>query len=131
MAEKKKVKAAEEAVVEEMVEAEEELLFEDGPTMKEVEEWKKMYKQVYLTEFEDGEIVIFRVLTRKEFKDIMSLENADALYREERVCEKCVVWPSGYDFLSMSVGKAGAPSLISEQIMDKSGFSAVVNAVAL
>lgn len=127
-------KKIENEVVEEIMEEEfdpNEPLFDDGPTMAEVDEWKRLYGQVYLTEFEDGEVVIFRTLTRKEFKDIMKLETADALYREERVCERCVIWPAGYNFVAMSAGKAGAPSLLSEQIMDKSGFTARVNAVML
>ena len=132
MATEKKV-IAEDVKEETKVEAfnPDETLFEDGPTLGEVEEWKSLFGQVYLTEFEDGEVFIFRTLNRKEFKDIMKLEAADSLYREERVSEKCVVWPKEYNFLSMSAGKAGVPSLISEQVMEKSGFSAITNAIML
>lgn len=101
-----------------------ELLFNDGPTIAKVEEWKELYGNVYMTEFEDEDVFIWRALNRKEFKEIMKVEGADALYREERVCERCVIWPEKYDFMAMTLGKAGAPTVISEQIMDKSGFVA-------
>jgi hypothetical protein len=101
---------------------EKELLFEGGPSIDQVEEWKKQYGKIYMTEIDEGDVFIWRSLTRKEFKDIMKVEGADALYREERVCERTVIWPETYDFTSMAVGKAGVPTLISEQVMDKSGF---------
>lgn len=110
--------------------ATEELLFEDGPTLAKVDEWKGLFGQVYMTEFED-EIFIWRALRRKEFKEIMKVEGADALYREERVCERCVLWPEKYDFVAMGMGEAGTPTLLSEQVMDKSGFVAKTGPIAL
>lgn len=106
-------------------------LFDGGPLLSQVEEWKGLYGQVYFTEFEDGDVFLFRALNRKEFKDIMSIESADALYREERVCERCVIWPEDYNFLSMTTGKAGVPSLISEQVMEMSGFASKVGPIML
>lgn len=103
---------------------EKEFLFDGGPSLDEVEEMKKTYGKIYMTEIEEGEVFLWRPLNRKEFKSIMSIEGADALYREERVCEKTVVWPKKYDFTAMAIGKAGIPTLISEQVMDKSGFVA-------
>lgn len=101
----------------------EELLFENGPTISQVEDWKKEFGNVYLTEFDGDEIYIWRAINRQEFKEIMNAEQIDALYKEERVCEICVLWPKDYTALNMTVGKAGAPTLISEQIMEKSGFA--------
>jgi hypothetical protein len=125
---------AEKKVKEEIMEQEleqEEYLFEGGPKLSKVEEWNSLYKNVYMTEFEDGEIFIWRTLRRKEFKDIMKVEGADAMYREERVCEKCVLWPEKYDFIAMTTGKAGVPTLLSEQIMDRSGFTSKSGPVML
>lgn len=109
----------------------EELLFEGGPTIALVEQWKAAVGGVYLTEFEEGDTFVWRSLNRKEFKDIMKIEGADSLYREERICEKCVLWPENYDFLKMTAGKAGAPTVLSEQIMDRSGFVAKAGPVEL
>lgn len=109
----------------------EEAIFEGGPTPSKVEEFKSLYGDIYMTEFEDDSVYIWRALNRKEFKDIMKAEGGDALFREERVCERCVIWPEQYDFMAMTVGKAGIPTILSEQIMDKSGFTAKSGPMAL
>lgn len=97
-------------------------LFEDGPTTNQVEKWKSQFGSVYMTELDD-DVFIWRTITRVEYKGVLKAKNADALYREERICELCVLWPKDYNFLAMGSGKAGIPSLLSEQIMDKSGFA--------
>lgn len=107
-----------------------EVLFPDGPKMNLVEEWKSKYGSVYLTEFEE-EVFLWRTLTRKEYKEIMKVMQADTYYKEERICDKCILYPEEYNFLKMTHGKAGIPSLIAEQIMDKSGFTARVGAVKI
>lgn len=108
-----------------------EFLFPNGPTMNQVEEWKSRYKEIFLTEFDDDLVFIWRTLNRKEYKDIIKIQNADNLYREERICERCVVWPENYSYMSMSSGRAGIPSLLAEQVMDKSGFVAKTGALKL
>jgi hypothetical protein len=98
-------------------------LFEGGPTNDMVAEWKSRWGAIYATEFDD-EVFIWRTLSRIEYKEILKVKNADGLYREERICEKCVLWPEGYGFMNMGGGKAGQPSIVAEQIMAKSGFAA-------
>jgi hypothetical protein len=120
-----------ETVKEEEVQAQEEVLFPGGPTLKQVDEWKDKFGQVYMTEVDEDDAFIWRVLNRKEFKDIMKLDNADAMYREERVCEKCIIWPEGYTFVTMGDGKAGVPTILAEQIMEKSGFTPKTGPIAL
>ncbi len=105
-------------------------IFPDGPTRNKVEEWKSRYGSVYMTDIED-EVFVWRTITRIEYKEILKAKQADALYREERMCEKCVLWPENYSFISMSQGKAGIPSLLAEHIMDKSGFNPVADAQKL
>lgn len=107
-----------------------EVLFPEGPKMTKVEEWKSRFGAVYLTEF-DEEVFLWRTLTRKEYKDVMKVQQADTYYKEERICDRCILWPEEYNFVKMTHGKAGVPSLISEQIMDKSGFTAKVGAVRI
>lgn len=109
--------------LQEEVAEQEELLFDDGPPMKKIAEWKSLYGDIYMTEV-DTDIFIWRPITRTEYKEILKVKNADALYREERMCDKCVLWPEDYNFLVMGSGKAGIPSLLSEQIIEKSGFVA-------
>lgn len=96
-------------------------LFPGGPTHETVERWKATFGDVYITEF-DEDVFIWRTLSRTEYKEVLRIKNADAMYREERICEKCVLWPEGYNHIVMSNGKAGIPTLIAEQIMDRSGF---------
>lgn len=140
MAVKKNVVEVEKNVVEEesnVVEManieiqEEELLFPGGPSVKQIDAWKEKYGQIYMTEIDEEDAFIWRVLNRREFKEIMKLDDADAMYREERVCEKCILWPEGRTFTDMSEGKAGAPTVLAEQVMEKSGFSPKIVAIAL
>lgn len=109
--------------LEQQEEAMEEELWEGGPTQKWLDDMKATYGNVYATEFEE-EIFIWRILTRFEYKDVLKLERATASYREERICEKCVLWPEGYNFETMNKGGAGVPSVLTEHIMEKSGFAA-------
>lgn len=108
----------------------EELLFPGGPSLDKIEEWKSRFGDIYLTEFEE-EVFIWRALTRKEYKEIMKVERADNFYKEERICDKVVIYPESYNFMQMAQGKAGIPTLIAELVMEKSGFQAKTGALRL
>lgn len=109
----------------------EELLFPGGPALSQVEEWKSRYRdEVYLTEFEE-EVFLWRPITRKEYKQVMKVQNADSFYKEERICEACILYPQQYNFMQMTAGKAGIPTLLAELIMEKSGFQAKTGAMKL
>jgi hypothetical protein len=108
----------------------EEVLFENGPTLNKIEEWKSLYKDVYFTEFE-SDVFIWRCIIRNEYKEINSIQGADSFYKEERLCEKCILYPEGYNFINMKAGKAGIPTFLAEQILEKSGFSARAAAIKL
>lgn len=109
-----------------------ELLFPGGPTFNELEDWKSRFNgEVYMTEFEEDDIYIWRPIKRKEYKDISKIQGADQFYKEERICEKCVLFPKNYSYVAMTNGKAGTPSLLSELILEKSGFVAKTGAMKL
>lgn len=109
----------------------EELLFPGGPSLNKVEEWKSQFGgEVYLTEFEE-EVFLWRPIKRKEYKEIAKIQNADSFYKEERITERCVLYPEGYNFMSMTAGKAGIPTLLAELIMEKSGFQAKTGAMRI
>lgn len=109
----------------------EELYFPGGPPVAQIEEWKSQYSdEVYLTEFEE-DIFIWRPITRKEYKQVMKIQNADSFYKEERICEAVVLYPVKYDFMVMTAGKAGIPTLLAELVMEKSGFQAKTGAMKL
>ena len=102
-----------------------------GPSRKEIEGWKTKFKgNVYFLSFETG-IHIFRPLTRSEYREIIRASKLTALDREEEISVKCVLFP--YDFSIEDMGKrnAGEPSLLSESIMEKSGFVAKMGAIKL
>lgn len=107
-----------------------ELLFPGGPTLTRVEEWKSLHGEVFLTEF-DEDVFLWRTLKRKEYKDIMKINGADQYYKEERIVDKVALYPENYNFMAMTNGKAGVPTLLSELVMEKSGFQAKTGAMKL
>ncbi|MFE4029165.1 tail chaperonin [Priestia sp. YIM B13551] len=107
-------------------------IFPGGPTYNDLEKWKSMYAgEVYLTEFDEENVFVWRPIKRKEYKDIAKIQNADQFYKEERICEKSMLFPEKYGFMNMSTGKAGIPTLLSEMILEKSGFVAKTGAMRL
>ena len=99
-------------------------VFEDGPGMSQVEVWKKQFtkEKIFHTQILDKHF-IFRTLNRFEYKQIVALENIDALYREEIICSTCVLWPFNYDFKRMASEDSGYPSTLAQIIMENSGFT--------
>lgn len=82
-----------------------------------IKEAKIRFGEVYLVEAED-EVFIFRLLTRKEYKEILQIaDNKDMA--EEMICQMAVVYPQGLNF---GRGAAGLPSLIAPHIVNESGF---------
>lgn len=106
----------------------EDTLFPGGPTIGEIEEWKKEYREIYLTTIND-DVYIWRPLTRKELKEVHTATSG-VHQREESYCKICNLWPSDYDFTNQQE-KAGVPSVLSEQILLKSGFQALHAPIAL
>lgn len=129
--EKPVIKVSEEFDEDDVSKAEQEI-FPGGPTYNDLEKWKSMYAgEVYLTEFDEENMFVWRPIKRKEYKDIAKIQNADNFYKEERICEKSILFPAGYGFMNMSNGKAGIPTLLHELILEKSGFVAKTGAMRL
>lgn len=125
------VNVAQEITEEDPAMAEQEI-FPGGPTHNDLEKWKAMYNdEIYLTEFDEENVFVWRPIKRKEYKDIAKIQNADNFYKEERICEKSILFPEKYSFMHMSAGKAGVPTLLSELILEKSGFVAKTGAMRL
>jgi hypothetical protein len=93
---------------------------EKSPTCEQVDMWRLKFGEVYATPMDDV-YYVWRTLTRFEYKELLQIKS-DPMFREETICEYCVLWPEGYNSAVMKQGKAGIPSLLSEQILDKSGF---------
>lgn len=95
-------------------------IFEGGPTKGEVEAWKQQWGEVYVST-ECGRKFIWRILLRAEYKELFKNNKGDNLWKEERVVERCLLWPQlSYD--QLVVGPAGLPTSLADKIMRKSGF---------
>lgn len=97
-------------------------IYEGGPFKSQVDIWKKQYKNVFHIVVLDRHFVI-RTINRYEYKQLVALENTDALMREEIICSRCVLHPRNYTFKTMASDDAGYPGMVSQIIMESSGFS--------
>lgn len=99
-------------------------IFEGGPGISQIDVWKKQFtkEKIFHTQILDKHFV-FRTLNRFEYKQIVAIENIDALYREEIICTTCVLWPRNYDFKAMAGEDGGYPSTLAQIIMENSGFT--------
>lgn len=104
--------------------------FDGGPLESEIIAWKKQFGRVYLTELE-GDVYIWRTINRFEYKEVMGVPNTNELSREEMICEVCVLFPHDYSYEHMVNAPGGIPSMIAEQIMQKSGFTRKARVTAL
>lgn len=103
----------------------------NGPTLDQVEEWKSRFQDnVFLSEIQ-GEIYVWRPIRRIEYKGIMKIPNADRYFNEEKICDTCILFPANFRSAAMSNGLAGVPTILSELILEQSGFNPTVNAVRL
>lgn len=99
-------------------------IFEGGPGVSQVDLWKKQFskEKIFHTQILDKHF-IFRTLNRFEYKQIVAIENIDALHREEIICTTCVLWPYNYNFKRMASEDSGYPSTLAQIIMENSGFT--------
>ena len=122
-----------EVAVEDLDEDEE--IWPGGPTAKMIVDWKQEYGDVYVTSVSYDNHVVWRVLNRLEYKNIVKqmelfvqegqMSSAEAnMWNEEAIANTCILFPdmnSGSSTASM----AGVPSLISQEVLEASGFVAL------
>ena len=112
-----------------------ELIWEGGPTAKMIKDWKVEYEDVYVTSLTFDKHVVWRVLNRLEYKQIVkrmeqliqagTLSSAEAnMWNEEAIAEICVLYPK-FDKSTLSGSMAGMPSLIAQEVLEASGFVAL------
>lgn len=112
-------------------------LWPGGPVIGQVKAWKEEYGDgnVYVTSITYDKHVVWRTMNRAEYKNhIRNLEkltqsgqlgNSDAgLYNEEAIAELCILYPQ-YDRRTSGNEMAGVPSIISQEVMEASGFVAL------
>lgn len=107
-------------------------LFEGGPTAGQIVEWKKQYKNVFVTEISYDEYIIWRNIYRGEYRQIVNeisqlvqegrySDTEINMRNEELICQIGVLYPklTPEDF---DTQLAGMPLIISQQILESSGF---------
>ena len=120
MNEKETIVENETEIIEDVYEDEDEImahngkdeLFAMGPTYDMLADWKSRYKEE-----------VYRPLRRSEYKTMQRAQGTDEFYNEESVCRTCVLWPDNYANQEMAFGKAGIPTLLSQLILEQSGFT--------
>jgi hypothetical protein len=112
-----------------------ELIWDGGPTAGMIKQWKQEFGDVYVTSITFDKHIVWRVLTRLEYKQIVkkmeqlvqagTLSSAEAnMWNEEAIAELCVLFPR-MDRNTVSGSMAGLPSLISQEVLEASGFVAL------
>lgn len=115
--------------------ADDELIWPDGPTAGQIKMWKKEYGDVYVTSITFDKHIAWRTLSRLEYKSLVrkmeqlveagQLSSSEAnLWNEEAIAEICILFPQ-YDRQSITADLAGLPSLISQEVLEASGFVAL------
>lgn len=98
-------------------------VFAGGPTYSQLSEWKSRFNdEIYMSDFGD-KTYLWRPIRRKEFKDLNKIEGVDEFNLEERICTLCVLWPEDFNHHQIIFGKAGVPTMLSQLITEKSGFT--------
>jgi hypothetical protein len=105
----------------------------EGPTVGEVKRWKDIYTKIYVTTFPGDVKVAWRALRRDEYKQVMREMEALAqrpdvapseasFINEERIAEMAILFPEYVAGKNEENQLAGIVSLISQQVMEASGF---------
>jgi hypothetical protein len=106
-----------------------------GPTAGLIKIWKKEHGEVYVTSLSFEKHIVWRTLTRIEYKHLVKkmeqlvaagqLSSAEAnMWNEESIAEICILFPS-FDKAAITKEMAGMPSLISQEVLEASGFVAL------
>jgi len=95
-----------------------------APSQNQIDEWKSLHKDVFVSALSDDDLFVWRPLSRKEYVALQSRaadpkNPLDQFQQEEEVCNICVLFPCGLDW---SEGKAGTANTLSGLIMQNSHF---------
>jgi hypothetical protein len=110
-------------------------IWDGGPNAGMIKAWKEQFGEVYVTSITFDKHIVWRVLNRLEYKNLVKkmeqlvqagqLSSAEAnMWNEEAIAELCILYPQ-YDKIEMKGIMAGIPSLISQEVLEASGFVAL------
>lgn len=110
-------------------------LFDGGPTFAEIEDWKRVFGDVYVTSFGPDRHYVWRTLHRREYRDQIKrvemtvasgqISQAEAnLNNEEQITQLCLLFPR-LSAAEITSDMAGVASIIAQEVMEASGFVAM------
>ena len=82
------------------------------------QKYTEQYDHVFIEDFGESGVFIFRTLGRKDFRDLLDTDSINNYLKEEVVCETCTLYPQNYDFGNCE--EAGLPTQLCKSIIDKS-----------
>lgn len=113
--------------------------FKDAPSQEQIALWKQTFGEVFMLALSEEEVYIWRALKRSEYKQMintiseMTQKNAGVNpddWVEERMVEKCVLWPHiSPEYATFS--KAGNIPTLAAMIRESSNFISPQVAVRL
>lgn len=93
-----------------------------------VQKLKNKYGNIYQIEIADQR-VIYKPLTRKEYKEVVAIKNDDSeelgFEREYAVAKFAIVYPQGKDLTNLLDNYAGVAEVITDECMKISGFLSI------
>ena len=105
-------------------------VFPNAPSPEQIAQWKTRFGGIYMLPLSEEEVYIWRPMKRTEWKSLMNdlktakIGNPNLEIQEimdERICEKCILWPAiGADWATFS--KAGTVPTLAEAIRESSNF---------
>lgn len=82
------------------------------------EQYLDKYNQVFMQDFGEAGVFIFKSLGRKDFRELRDSDAINDYAKEEIICEQCVLYPKGFDFENCE--EAGLPTQLANLILEKS-----------
>lgn len=109
-------------------------IWDGGPTVGQAKEWKAAYGRIVVGALDNGDRYMIRPLNRTEYKNHIiaqerarsegNLQAAETLATEEAIALIGLLYPPMDERQIRTWGLAGLPTLISQQILEISGFVA-------
>ena len=79
-----------------------------------------MYGKIYKNVIDDNEFVIWRLIKRKEYKELLDNDSLEIFDKQESIVKTALLYPENVDELIES--KAGLATVLAEEILEHSGF---------
>lgn len=85
------------------------------------------YGNICFAEY-NNEIYIYKLLSRKAYKNLISNPSLTQIEKEDEVCKECILWPRDFD---PDEYDAGMPTYLFEEIMSNSFLTGVDDMISL